>query len=210
MDQKYALLQPTIKFLLYHSWVFEQADHFSPNDLIEELLSDEAAIVANRSPEFSPAIGANAFVVVNLACARLCRGSRKRLPTFRTADQTLNNTGRDRAPTRAYSVLLEEFLGASKTLFGYQSWHRNLDPLFARAFVTCGAARYRNPPPALWAHNPRPCRDAGLAEAGEAAIGGVALHSPDHRAFPTSSLTDRDTIAVEPPRDVTHAESLDW
>jgi hypothetical protein len=28
--------QPTIKFLLYQSWLFQQADHLSPDDLIEE------------------------------------------------------------------------------------------------------------------------------------------------------------------------------
>ena len=54
-------------------WVFEKADHLSPDDLIEELLSDEAAVVANRATEFPPTIGANALVVVNLACAGLRR-----------------------------------------------------------------------------------------------------------------------------------------
>jgi hypothetical protein len=34
--------QPTIKFLLYQSWLSQQADHLSPGDLIEEFLSDEA------------------------------------------------------------------------------------------------------------------------------------------------------------------------
>jgi hypothetical protein len=47
--------QPTIKFLLYQSWLFQQADHLSPDDLIEELLADEAAVVANRAAEFPPA-----------------------------------------------------------------------------------------------------------------------------------------------------------
>src|SRR5437016_10605909 len=65
--------QPTIKFLLYQSGLFQKADHLSPDDLIEEFLSDELAVVANRATEFPPAIGANALVVVNLACARLRR-----------------------------------------------------------------------------------------------------------------------------------------
>jgi hypothetical protein len=34
---------------------------------------DEAAVIANRSAEFPPAIGSNAFVVVNLTCAGLRR-----------------------------------------------------------------------------------------------------------------------------------------
>src|SRR5438067_4980765 len=41
--------QPTIKFLVYQSRFFQQADHLSPDDLIEEFLSDEAAVIANRS-----------------------------------------------------------------------------------------------------------------------------------------------------------------
>ena len=63
--------QPTIKFLLYQGWLFQQADHLSPDDLIEELLSDEAAVVANLAAEFPPALGANALVVVSLTCAGL-------------------------------------------------------------------------------------------------------------------------------------------
>ena len=84
--------QPTIEFLPYQSRLFQQSDHFGPDDLIQELLSDEAAVVANRAAKFSPAIGANALVVVNLACARLRRCSRKGVATLRTADQsTLRN-----------------------------------------------------------------------------------------------------------------------
>src|SRR5256885_10990169 len=52
-----------------------------------ELLSDEAAVVANRAAEFPPAIGANALVVVNLTCAGLRRCSREGVATLRTADQ---------------------------------------------------------------------------------------------------------------------------
>src|SRR6266566_8862273 len=39
--------QATIEFLLYQSWLFQQSDHFGPDDLIQELLSDETAVVAN-------------------------------------------------------------------------------------------------------------------------------------------------------------------
>jgi hypothetical protein len=44
--------QPAIKFLLDQSWVFEQADHLGPNDLIEQFLSNEAIIVATGPPSF--------------------------------------------------------------------------------------------------------------------------------------------------------------
>ena len=50
-----------------------QAHHLCPNDLIEEFLSDEAAVVANQATEVPPALGANALVVVNLTCAGLRR-----------------------------------------------------------------------------------------------------------------------------------------
>src|SRR4029077_13753344 len=179
-----------------------------PNDLIEELLSDEAAVVANRA-EFPPALGANALVVVDLAGAGLRRGSREGVATLRAADQPLHNTRCDGAPPRSYLVMLEQLLGTGKALFCHQGWHGNPNPLFVRAFVgSCGAGQ-RTSPPALWTHNPRPCRDAGLAEASEAAIGGIAQYSPDHRAFPTSRLTSRDAFSVQLPRDLPNAESLD-
>src|SRR6266436_3590652 len=62
--------QPAVKFLLDQRRVFQQSDHLGPDDLIEEILSDQAAVVAYRTAQFSPAIGANTFVVVDLACAR--------------------------------------------------------------------------------------------------------------------------------------------
>src|SRR5437660_6190098 len=180
--------QPTIKFLLYQSGLFQKADHLSPDDLIEEFLSDELAVVANRATEFPPAIGANALVVVNLACARLRRCSREGVAALRTADQPLDDTGRDGTPARSYLVLVEQLLGTGETLFRHQGRHGDLDPLFARAFVACCGAGGSYTPPTLWAHNPRPCRDAGLAEAGGTAIRGVAQHRPNGRAFPAQRL----------------------
>src|SRR5207302_2766903 len=174
--------QPTIKFLLYQSWLFQQADHLSPDDLIEELLSDEAAVVANRAAEFPPAIGANALVVVNLTGAGLRRCSREGVATLRTADQPLDDTRRDGTPARSYLVLVEQLLGTGEALFRHQGRHGDLDPLFARAFVACCSA---------------------------GAIGGVAQHTPDHRAFPASALlASRDTCGVEPAGDLANAESL--
>src|SRR6516164_4515452 len=63
-------------------------------------------------------------------------------------------------------------------------------------------------PPTLCAHL-RACREASLAEAGDSAIGGVAQHAPDHGAFPAASLTRRNSFAIEPPRDLRDAKSLD-
>jgi len=44
--------QLTIQFLLYQSGVFRQADHLSPDDLIKEFLSDEAAMSQTGPPSF--------------------------------------------------------------------------------------------------------------------------------------------------------------
>jgi hypothetical protein len=60
--------QPTVQFLLDQRRVFQQSDHLRPDNLIEEILSDKAAVVAHRTTQFAPAIGANTFVVPNL-CA---------------------------------------------------------------------------------------------------------------------------------------------
>src|SRR5215471_21444046 len=63
-------------------------------------------------------------------------------------------------------------------------------------------------PPTLGAHL-RACREMGLAEAGDSAIGRVPQHTPDHRAFPAAGPTRRNAFAVEPPRDLRDAHSLD-
>src|ERR1700737_395291 len=111
--------QPAIKFLLYQSRVFQQSDHLGPDDLIEEILSDEAAVVANRTAQFSPAIGANTLVVVDLArgCVRRC--AREGVAALLTADQPLYDTRLDGATARSYFILLQEFLGTGKALFAY-------------------------------------------------------------------------------------------
>jgi len=48
--------QPTVKFLLYQRGVFQQPDYLGPDDLIEQILPDQTAVVANRAAEFSPTI----------------------------------------------------------------------------------------------------------------------------------------------------------
>src|SRR6202035_3942257 len=100
--------QATIKFLLYERRVFQQPDHLGPDDLIEEILSHEAAVVANRTSQFSPAIRANTFVIVNLARARARRGAREGVAALLTADQPLHDTWLDGAPARSYFVFQQE------------------------------------------------------------------------------------------------------
>ena len=65
--------QSTIQLLLYERGVFQQLDDLGPNDLIEQILPDKAAVVENRAAQFALAIRANAFVVVDLAGTRLRR-----------------------------------------------------------------------------------------------------------------------------------------
>jgi hypothetical protein len=187
----------------------QESDHLAPNNLIEEILPDQAAVVANRTAQFSPAIGANALVVVNLTRGGVRRGSREGITTLRAANQSLHNTGRNGAPTRSYFVLLEKLLGSGEALFGYQSWHGNLDPLFARAFVTDCHARRSHTTAALRTDNACPCRGASLAEAGGATIGGIPQHSPDYGAFPAGTcLTSGNTFSIKSARDLADAEPL--
>src|SRR6266852_1022632 len=139
--------QPAVQFLLEQRRVFQQSDHLRPNDLIEEILSDQAAVVANRTAKFSPAIGTNTFVVVDLARARACRYAREGVAALLTADQPLHDTRLDGATARSYFVLLEKLLGTSEAILAYQGGHGDLDPLFARALVACcRAGRHHTPP----------------------------------------------------------------
>src|SRR5712692_8818226 len=85
--------KPTVKFLLDQCGVFQQSNDFGPDDLIEQILADKAAVVANRTTQFSPAIGTNTFVVVDFACARLRGCTREGVAALLTADQPLHDTG---------------------------------------------------------------------------------------------------------------------
>src|SRR5712692_3879702 len=201
--------QPAVQFLLEQRRVFQQSDHLRPNDLIEEILSDQAAVVANRTAKFSPAIGTNTFVVVDLARARACRYAREGVAALLTADQPLHDTRLDGATARSYFVLLEKLLGTSEAILAYQGGHGDLDPLFARALVACCRAGRHHTPPTQRANHARPCRHARLAEAGEAAIRRVAQYGPDGRAFPAGAcLARRDAFGVDPAGHLADAESL--
>ncbi len=100
-------------------------------------------------------------------------------------------------------------MGTGKAFFRHQGGHGDLDPLFARALVACCGAGCSCTAPTLWAHNPCARRNAGLAEAGDAAIGRVAQHAPHHRAFPATCFTSRYAFGVEATRDLPDAESFD-
>src|SRR5215469_1768857 len=67
----------------------------------------------------------------------------------------------------------------------------------------------RSATPATLGAHLRACREMGLAEAGDSAIGRVPQHTPDHRAFPAACPTRRYAFPVEPPRDLRDAQSLD-
>jgi hypothetical protein len=142
--------QPTIEFLLYQGRVFQQSDHLVPDNLVEQILSNKPAVVANRTTQFSPAIGANALVVVNLARARARRCTRKGVAALLTADQPLHHAGFDGPPARSNLIFLQKLLGTGEALFANQAWHWDLDPLVARAFVTyCHAGHSHHPADAV-------------------------------------------------------------
>src|ERR1700730_15982347 len=201
--------QPTVQFLLDQRRVFQQSNHLRPDDLIEEILSDKAAVVANRTTQFAPAVGANTFVIVDLARARARRYARKGVAALLTADQPLHHTRLNGATARSYFVLLEKLLGTSEAILADQGGHRDLDPLFARGLVAGGHAGRSHTPPTQRANNARSCRDARLAEASDAAIRRVAQYGPDSRAFPAGSdLTCRDAFGVDPAGHLADAESF--
>src|SRR5260370_13685842 len=145
---------------------------------------------------------------MNFPGAGLRRGSRQGVATLRTTDEPLHHTGGDGTPTRSYLVVVQQLLGTGEAFLGHQGWHGDLNPLFARALVAGGIAGRSYTPPTLWAQV-RARTEAGLAEAGYAAIGGVPQHAPDHRAFPAACPARRNAFAVEPPRDLRDAESFD-
>src|SRR5439155_592670 len=132
--------QPTVQFLLDQRRVFQQSDHLRPDDLIEEILSDKAAVVANRTTQFAPAIGANTFVIVDLARARARRYARKGVAALLTADQPLHHTRLDGATARSYFVVLEKLLCTSEAVLADQGGHGDLDPLLRRTSVPGGLA----------------------------------------------------------------------
>jgi hypothetical protein len=59
--------------LLYERGVFQQFDDLGPDDLIEQILPDHAAVIANRAAQLAPSIRANAFVVMNFSGSCLRR-----------------------------------------------------------------------------------------------------------------------------------------
>src|SRR5256885_9737012 len=90
--------KPTVKFLLDQGGVFQQSNDFGPDDLIEQILADKAAVVANRTTQFSPAIGTNTFVVVDFVRSFAWMYARRRSRTKSTTTNVL-----DRKSTRLNS-----------------------------------------------------------------------------------------------------------
>ncbi len=74
-----------------------KSDYLAPDDLVKQILSDQAAVVTNRTAQFSPAIRTNAFVIVDLACGRLRRCARKCIAALLAADEALHDTWLDGA-----------------------------------------------------------------------------------------------------------------
>src|ERR1017187_2586257 len=89
--------QPTVQLLLYERGVFQQLDDLGPNDLIEQILPDEAAVVANRAAQFAPSIRSNTFVVVDFAGTRLRRCAREGIAALLAADHPLHDAWLDGA-----------------------------------------------------------------------------------------------------------------
>src|SRR5206468_2382694 len=106
-------------------------------------------------------------------------------------------------------VLVEQLLGTGKAFFRHQGGHGDLDPLFAGTLVACCGAGCSCTSSTLWAHNACARRDAGLTEAGDAAIGRVTQDAPHDRTFPATCSASRNAFAVEATCDLSDAESLD-
>src|SRR5579863_4258098 len=202
--------QTSLEFLLDQGRVLKQSDHFRPDDLIEQILADVASIVAHRTAQFSPAIGANAFVVVNLPRARLRGGARESITTLLAADQALHDARRNRSAPRTYSVLVKELLGSREALLAHQRGYRNLDPLLARPLVADRVAGHHSSAPTQRSGDTLAAGNASLAERGGAAICGITQHGPHHRALPARALlAGWDTLGVQPTRDLPNTEPTD-
>ena len=65
----------------------EQADHFAPDDVIEQVLAHRSA-VAHRSVEMAPGVGTQAAVIGDLAGTRPGRCARQRVAAFAARDQS--------------------------------------------------------------------------------------------------------------------------
>jgi hypothetical protein len=112
--------QPAIRFLRYQSWLFQQADHLSPDDLIEELLPDEADSASVRSAAGSTP---NAYQEELLSIDPLP----ERMPVLRQGQQTLgaelqaiadqtNDRARFLRLTETFTAFLARLRSAAETL----------------------------------------------------------------------------------------------
>ena len=127
--------EAAIEFLLDQGRVLKQSDNLGPDDLIEQILPHEAFVIAYRTAQFSPAVRTDAFVVVDFSRGGVSRGAGEGITALLAADQSLHDTWRDRAASRPYLVLVEQFLSSREALLAHQRGHRDLDPLLARTLV---------------------------------------------------------------------------
>ncbi len=78
--------QPTIEFLPYQSRLFQQSDYFVPNDLIQELLSDEAGELRGLRSSESCRINLRLTMFVSVSGLLLAWSARYHAPFNRHLD----------------------------------------------------------------------------------------------------------------------------
>jgi len=172
----------------------------------------EPLIVAHRTAELAPAVGADAFVVMDLACRGVCRRARKmRKPHFLTTDQPLYNTRRDRSG--AASVFLFSWSNScarAKLSSLNKRRHRDLDPL-PRVDAHDRRSRLRRSRRggALSVSLERGRRREFLPNAAAPAIGRIMEDCPYGRALPSGSVfARRRLLRIESTRDLAKTQIL--
>src|ERR1700719_273342 len=188
-----------IEFLLDQGRGLKQSDNLGPDDLIEQILSYEAFVIAYRTAQLSPAVRTDAFVVMDFSRRGVSRGAGEGITALLAAHQSLHDTWRDRAASRPFFVLVEKVLSSRKALLAHQRGHRDLYPLLSRTLVADTVARDGATAPAQCPRDANAGSSPGLAESGCAAISRIAQHRPHDRALPAAHLlAGGDAFAVEP------------
>ena len=96
--------------------ILEQADHFAPDDVIEQVLAHRPT-VAQRPVEMAPGVGTQAAVIGDLAGTRPGRCARQRVAAFAARDQSLDHAGRLGTARRVDLVHLQPLFGQGEGLF---------------------------------------------------------------------------------------------
>ena len=103
-------LQSPVDLGADHCRILEQADHFAPDDVIEQVLAHRPT-VAHRSVEMAPGVGTQAAVIGDLTGTRLGRCARQRVAAFAARDQSLDHAGRLGTARRVDLVHLQPLFG---------------------------------------------------------------------------------------------------